>query len=138
MEIGNITNHAYVRDLDTDGTLYSISQEWSKLLNTNVSPTDMVQYLNCIYVVTNISNYCSFQYRLLMHAIVLNDYLYKCKIKLDNRRSFCKKVKDEICYISWLCPKVQNFWGGICLIMNEMMSSIKVVMNLNNIILNIS
>ena len=137
LEIGNITNHAYVRDLDTDGMLYSISQEWSKLLNTNVSPADMVQHLNGIHVVTNISNYCSFQYRLLMHAIVLNDYLYKCKIKLDNRRSFCKNVKDEICYISWLCPKVQNFWDCICLIMNEMMSSIKVDMNLNNIIFNI-
>ena len=52
----------------------------------------------------------SFQYRLLLRAIVTNKYLYFCKLSQTDKCYFCEVNTETIEHLFWDCSIVKNFW----------------------------
>ena len=55
----------------------------------------------------------SFQYRLLHSAIILNDKLFRWKIKSSNNCTFCNSDKETISHFLWECKYAQNIWQWV-------------------------
>ena len=74
---------------------YEKIEKWSHVLNRDIPLQEMLCYYKHIYQITNWSKLRSFQYRLLHHALVFNRFLFLCKIREDNKCSFCKEIKED-------------------------------------------
>ena len=74
-----------------------------------ISPNDYFKAYQNIYSHTNIAKLRSFQYRLLAHALVLNKYLYYCKIKDSSMCAFCHLATEIETHLFFDCDIVSNF-----------------------------
>ena len=66
-----LISDCYVREEKVD--------KWVKILEIQLSLEDYLKYFRNIYSMTNVSELHSFQYRLLLHALVFNRFLFLCK-----------------------------------------------------------
>ena len=65
-----------------------------------------------LYAYSNQLNLRSFQFRLLHKALVLNDKLFRWKIKSNNYCTFCNvNVKENVRHFFWECEKVQKVYS---------------------------
>ena len=66
-----------------------------------------------IYVVTNISKYRSFQYRLLQRGLVTNIQLKKWGMEENDLCYFCQKHRETLLHLFWECEEVQALWKQV-------------------------
>ena len=83
---------------------------WEKDLELDITKGNFLTYCQDIYVVTNIVKLRSFQYRLLMCAVITNVHLFHWKIKETNLCSFCNKAKEMPIHLFIMCDRVQQIW----------------------------
>ena len=102
--------------LAEDSTLLTNKfQKWNKELNTEIC-NGIYQFGELhrnIYVVTNITKYRSFQYRLTQRAIVTNIHLQKWGLKTSPLCSFCNNVDETYVHLFVTCPKISEIWKEI-------------------------
>ena len=92
-------------------SLFDRYNKWGTMLESmDIDMDDFCQAFKNIYKVTNVIKYCSFQYRLLHKAIILNDRLYHWKVVKSNSCSFCSQQKEDISHFFWSCSVTQSFW----------------------------
>ena len=64
---------------------------------------------------TSVAKYSSFQYRLLMRAIVINVHLHRWNIIRSSACSLCREadVAETVEHLFWRCPATQRLWTGM-------------------------
>ena len=67
----------------------------------------------------------SFQFKILHRVLTTNIFLKKCKIKQDDKCTFCKNVPESIEHLFWDCSLVKKFWKNVS-------EKFKLYFNLNN------
>ena len=91
-----------------------------------------------MYHVTNQLKLRSFQYRLLYKQIVLNDKLYKWRIKSNNICTRCNDdTKEDLYHFLWDCICTKRVWLWVEQIFQEIDPNTEYVLNYNTIILNL-
>ena len=88
-----------------------------------------------MYVITNISKFHSFQYRLLTNCLLLNNRLFEVKITNYDFCSFCKAHKEMYNHFFYVCVHVENFWSSTKDITNKIRPT-ECHFTVQNIILN--
>ena len=91
---------------------YAVEQrklKWENSLGIELDMPEFNKLFANIYHITNVSKYQSFQYRLFMRTIVLNEFLCYCKIRLDNYCSFCSNNVETLQHFFSECEIGQEF-----------------------------
>ena len=83
------------------------------MANLNIDFDSYVQAFQNIYKVTCQPKHRAFQYRLLHSAIILNQHLYRWKMKGDNLCTNCKKEKEHALHFFVLCEHAKKIWEWI-------------------------
>ena len=118
------------------GRLYDIYTKWT---NDNQISFDFDVFSNSfmeIYPITNQLVLRSFQFRMLHKAIVLNDKLFRWKIKETNLCTNCSKHKETIYHFFWDCEYAQKLYKWVKKICIGIDSTREYDMSLDKIILN--
>lgn len=85
--------------------------KWSNKLNLDISLAQFVKIIKNIWLITNTSKLRSFQYKILMHAIVTNVTLYKWKIPgVSKMCTFCQAEPETDIHLFCECTFVQQIW----------------------------
>ena len=82
--------------------------KWDNDPNINFDFDQYAQAFKYLYVVMNNSKLRSFQYRMLHRAVVLNDKLFKWKVKQNNLCSNCGKNAENMYHFFWECHAAKN------------------------------
>ena len=115
-----------------EALLANMVQRW---INAGIE-TDLHEFkliVNRIYFATNYTKYRSFQYRILMRAIVTNKHLQRYSIKQSNVCTFCESKPETIEHLFWECTIVKKFWNEVRHHFNMQMH-----LNVKNILFNIA
>ena len=96
---------------------------------------DFCEYFNMIYVITTNTKLRSFQFRMLHKAIILNDRLYRWKIKSTNLCSFCNTKKETQIHFFFECDTTKKIWEEVRAFCNTI-SDDKFQLSLCNVITN--
>ena len=83
---------------------------WELELDMKIKKESFFKCISNIYVVTNVSKYRSFQYRLLLRAIITNVHLFRWGLKQNNKCTFCSEEKETYLHLFVYCKKVQLLW----------------------------
>ena len=86
------------------------TEKWNITFRKVISIFDWEYYYSIIFKCTIDIKMRSFQYRLLLRAIVTNKYLYFCKLSQTDKCYFCEVNTETIEYLFWDCSIVKNFW----------------------------
>ena len=89
-----------------------IEFKWRKETKVNMQVEDLLEGFQDLYVVTNQARLCSFQYRILHRAIILNDRMFKWG-KLDNDLCTSCQSKKETYHFFWECEIFQKVIGWV-------------------------
>ena len=108
----NLASHAYnvFRSAMDNSAIRIKHVAWCNEMDSNMTYENFECGFNEIYNVTNVAKYRSFQYRLMMRAVVTNAHLYRWKIKNDNLCTFCSKEKETYTHLFVMCEKVHELW----------------------------
>ena len=93
-------------------------EQWKEELGAELS---VPQEVSRAFKLTTVAKYVSFQYRLLVRAIVTNIQLAKWKIRNSDECSFCEKYRETVWHMLYDCEVVANIWHAfpeICCEMN--------------------
>ena len=118
------------------GRLHEIYLKWS---NDRITSFEFDEYAGAfleLYVITNQLVLRSFQYRLLYKAVVLNDKLFRWKIKKNNLCSNCEKVKESVYHFFWECEIAQKLYGWVIDYCKNIDERTEYNISLENVILN--
>ena len=83
---------------------------WEKELHMEIEYEQFLNLIKSIYVVTNITKYRSFQYRLLMRAIVTNIHLKRWGMIESDNCTFCNKESETYSHLFIFCEKTKQLW----------------------------
>ena len=86
------------------------TEKWNITFRKVISNFDWEYYYSIIFKCTIDTKMRSFQYRLLLRAIVTNKYLYFCKLSQTDKCYFCEVNTETIEHLFWHCSIVKNFW----------------------------
>ena len=78
-------------------------KRWEVKLEMCMEYEDFVGNFQDIYKVTNITKYCSFQYRLLMRGLVTNVQLNKWKLVETDKCSLCNQATETYVHLFVWC-----------------------------------
>ena len=112
------------------------AETWSTLLDCCIPTPLFCQTINRVYTTTNVAKLRSFQYRLMHYAIILNTHLYRWKMREDNLCSFCHNIKETIDHLLLSCPKVQELWASVDLLVQTTFNQSALVLTHRAVLLN--
>ena len=78
-----------------------------------VSRDELEKAFKQIYIVSNITKYRDFQYRLLNLVTHANDRLFYWKKVTSQQCDLCPHPKQNIFHMLFWCPKLQSFWRKV-------------------------
>ena len=96
-----LANHVY-KKLNSDlecCKFVRIIEKWSKVLRKPVVKTDIYKMVQDVFRVTNIPKYRSFQYRIIIWALVTNKNLKQWGIKDSDTCTFCNLTTETVEHI---------------------------------------
>ena len=99
-------------------------EKWQETLEKEISLTDFNMLFRNIYCVTNVAKLRSFQYRILMHALILNKQLFIYKIRDNNKCTFCNVELETACHFFWKCKICSEFWRKTRALILEMVDNL--------------
>ena len=108
--VNKIASRAYDTLTYNEGILQQKVVLWEKELNVDMDLQQLVTCIKEIYKTTNVTKYRSFQYRLLVRAIVTNIQLCRWKIRGDDLCSFCHKHQESYVHLFVMCKEVKSLW----------------------------
>ena len=112
-------------DLDTGPT----DQIFNKFVGTTWLNIDKEGYIKAhknIHIVTNVTKYRDFQYRLLVCALPANNQLFHWKKVPSQDCEFCAQPKQDICHIMFFCLQTQRLWDKLLTFINSFMFDVQV------------
>lgn len=84
--------------------------QWENVLNIELWPDQFAKVYKGIWSIMNNSKSRSFQYRLLMHALVTNSMLVKWKIpNVIENCTFCNNSTETVVHLVFECRCVTSF-----------------------------
>ena len=83
--------------------------QWEGKLNITLTMETFQSYFKNIYIITNHSKLRSFQYRLLLHAIVTNRNVYNSGLIESGLCTFCQNASMTTRHLLYNCSVVQEF-----------------------------
>ena len=122
----DLSRHAYQQLIDDKPHEETLVKKWADELGAIPSKMFKKQMLQ-IRKMSNIIKLCSFQYRLINKALVLNSHLLHWGYRQDNLCSFCGLFKETYVHLFVNCSITNNFWKSIvewCRDVNEAPMSI--------------
>ncbi len=84
--------------------------KWNTVLQQTLSEDDWIAHNTIVYQVTKNTKLQSFQFKIMQRILCTNRVLKMCKIKTEDRCSFCKVQPETITHLLWECPLVQSLW----------------------------
>ena len=116
----NIVQHVYNQLLKKkdDGKIRAIKEKWEQRLGVQIILEDFYKSVALMYKTTNVPKLRSFQYRLLMNAIVTNKNLKLWKIKDTDLCSFCCREVETELHLFCGCDMVKALWVEVREIIN--------------------
>ena len=97
LETPKVIKFSYDKINAFDEFINATCSEWSNLIGRFIDPEEITGIFLDLYKITNVGKYRSFQYRLLIHSIVLNVYLKKCN--MDDNYAFCNDETETMSFI---------------------------------------
>ena len=119
MRVEDTTKYVYASIRSASSKIENISEKWSEELLEDININKCVKQ---IQKQTYVSKYRSFQYRLLMRAVVTNVQLYHWGIKPSRKCSFCDQDIETYQHLLFDCICVAPIW--------EKVNSIAINMNI--------
>ena len=78
-----------------------------------ISLQEYLQAFHNLYLVTYITKFRDFQYRLLVNVIHINNRLVHWKIVPNKNCECCENEIQTITHLLWTCPKAQKLWDAV-------------------------
>lgn len=85
--------------------------KWQMILDTPLWIQDIMKVVKKLRIITNDAKLRSYQFKLLMHAVVTNIQLQKWKIIQSDRCTFCNEYAKSLKHLFWECDKVKIIWA---------------------------
>ena len=82
--------------------------KWKEKLKIEIDCTDLKKFISNITRITISTKLRSFQYRLLLHALITNVQLYWYKIKQNSNCTQCNKTPETIVHMFYECEYTQK------------------------------
>ena len=101
---------AYRKLKPSSNLLVSKAHKLAQRTNEEINVDDLVQFATNITKITICVKLRSFQYRLLINAILTNRHLHLFGILDTDRCSFCLTELDTIEHMFYYCDRVQQIW----------------------------
>ena len=108
MDQAKTASYVYKSCGQPSGRIEAIQKAWESELGENTMP--LLKAVEKIYSTTTVQKHRSFQYRLLMRAIVTNIQLHRWKIIASPRCSFCDESNESVYHLFYECAKVKELW----------------------------
>ena len=90
-----------------------LQKKWCSISQGNdfsFSFQDYQQALVSLRLTTNVAKYRSFQFRLLLNAIITNKHLHAWGIKSSNLCYFCNMHIETVSHLFCDCTIIKDFW----------------------------
>ena len=82
----------------------SVEEKWCEEFGDEI---DVASMCRCIKYITPVSKYHSFQYRMLMRALITNIQLERWKLIDSSCCTFCGKQEESVYHLFFECDKIQ-------------------------------
>ena len=109
MKADKTVAHVYKNLVENSPGPTQAELKWAKILNMPVSINSAIR---CVWQATLVAKLRSFQYRLLMHALVTNIELKRWGKREEDLCSFCGSYTETYEHLFVMCDKIQNVWIG--------------------------
>ena len=127
------SRYYYQTCLKNNSAISFIYDKWKNRIQCNID--DIARAVKHIYKITNSAKLRSFQYRLLLNVIFLNDRLVHWGKAKDNLCTNCKCAKESILHFFVDCPYVKKVWSDISTYITQEWG-FEITLTAENIILN--
>ena len=129
----HLTTLAYKTLLEQSNILDKKLKEWELELHCPVPNNYFQSRFANMYILTNITKYRSFQYRLLHRAIIVNSHLFRWGVRCNNLCTFCNQHKETYTHLFVLCDSVKHIWISLEQLMYEFNDK-DINFNVNNVL----
>ena len=106
----NVTSASYTLLISDNQVMRNKCQAWELDLQIQLTLQELLKSFKHIYLVTNVTKFRSFQYRLLQQSIITNTHLYKWGLKQSELCSFCTKERETILHLLVYCEETAKLW----------------------------
>ena len=100
-------------------TRHSALVHAQKMCKFPIQTKELQKAYSDLYIVTNITKYRDFQYRLLCGNIYTNDILYHWKKKDSQRCPWCNTPKQTVKHMLYDCIYSDKIWRNMVIFVNE-------------------
>ena len=93
-----------------------LNNKWVKWCEKSEQAVSFKYFRKCITtirIVTNVPKLHSFQYRLMLNALVLNTHLYAWGMRSNNLCTFCNLCKESLQHLFVNCTVITQLWQDI-------------------------
>ena len=104
------TAHCYSKLCESQTAFRSAYKKWSTVCNFYGTYENFCELFKNIYIVTTNAKLRSFQFRLLHNAIIMNDKLFRWKIKNSNICQMCNMHKETTVHFFIECVVAKGIW----------------------------
>ena len=87
--------------------------KWNNTMNTDINEEDFLTFVSNIKQMTIVTKLRSFQYRLMLHAMITNRKLMLYKIRENDHCTFCQNQVETVMHLFTKCSKVIPVWAYI-------------------------
>ena len=105
--------------IEDRSSLFVKCDAWANELGVEMDFELFVRGFRDLYVVTNVPKYRSFQYRLLLRALVTNIHMKHWKLIESDQCSFCNKDRETYVHIFVMCEQVRELWIDVERVMEK-------------------
>lgn len=102
------------------------ANKWFSVVGVELWPDEFLKIVKALWSITNCSKLRTFQYKLLMHAIVTKVNLKQWKIVDNDLCTFCNKSPESILHLFWECKYVKQIWARVSSWFTELDDSLSV------------
>ena len=111
------TSYVYSKLLRPCSKVGTREQKWKAELGI---PFNISEHVGRIKTLTTVAKHRSFQYRLLLRAVITNVHLHRWKIKSSPACSLCDEHPETYQHLFYDCVKVQPIWDEVRRICDEL------------------
>ena len=97
----NPLTDVYIELVNRPVVVYEPLLKWEELLHTEMSLDEFHKLFSNMYAITNSAKLRSFQYNILHHTLVLNEYVFKRRRRNTNLCSFCVVHAETALHFFW-------------------------------------
>ena len=137
-EKGGLSREVYSFIAEDALLIHNKYMKWRQELGSDFDLTlcEYAKEHQCLYSVTNVTKYRSFQYRILQRGLVTNIQLYKWNILSNNLCTFCHSHPENMTHLFWECHKVKTLWENLKSYMELRFKKFNLIFNCATIIFN--